>query len=267
MNNSHFNLPRPGPNTCALAVMTKAPQAGNSKTRLSPPLAPADAATLSACFLHDTCDNIAAITTGGNVEGIAVYTPRGAEAFYQSLLPESFTLLEQRGELFGDRLFHAVADLLALGYESLCLINSDSPTLPPAFLRDAVAALSKPGDRVVLGAASDGGYYLIGLKQAHRRLFEEIDWSTEKVLDQTIARAADIELPVIVLPDWYDIDDAATLRYLCDDLFLRNGDQAARAAPVPYEAPHTRAFLSQLIVAHDSGGVFADLRPHLARQT
>jgi rSAM/selenodomain-associated transferase 1 len=239
----------PKPNICALAVMTKAPQPGNSKTRLVPPLAVAQAATLSACFLRDTCNNIDAVSRGGTAAGVAVYTPVGAEAFFDGLLPESFGFVNQRGSLFGERLFYATEDLSTLGYDSFCLIDSDSPTLPPAFLRAAVSALLRPGDRVVLGPAADGGYYLIGLKRIHRRVFERVDWSTSRVLAQTIARAKEIKLPVTLLPTWFDVDDATTLRQLCDELFPRNGKQRMQSAPVAYRAPHTRAYLSRLIDA------------------
>lgn len=230
-------------NLCALAVMTKAPQAGNSKTRLVPPLAAKQAARLSACFLHDTCDNIAAVSRDGAAAGVAVYTPVGAEAFFDGLLPESFSRVSQRGSVFGDRLFHATEDLSSLGYDSFCLIDSDSPTLPPAFLRAAVSALSRPGDRIILGPAEDGGYYLVGLKKMHRRVFENIDWSTSRVLAQTIARAKEIKVPVTLLPSWFDVDDETTLRQLCDELFHSNGNQLA------YQAPHTRAYLSRLLDA------------------
>lgn len=179
---------RPG---CALAVMTKAPLAGSSKTRLTPPLTPHEAAELSACFLQDTCENIASVCLEGTSEGVAVFTPAGAESLFDGLLPASFTLLRQRGNSIEERLIHAAEDLISLGYDSLCLIGADTPTLPPAFLQAAVTALAQPGDRVVLGPAKDGGYYLIGLKKVHRHIFEEVDWSTSSVLAQTIARAAD----------------------------------------------------------------------------
>ena len=74
--------------------------------------------------------------------------------------------------------------------------------------------LAKRGDRIVLGPSDDGGYYLIGLKKMHRRLFEEIDWSTERVLEQTMRRAQEINMPVHLLPAGFDVDDRATLHRL-----------------------------------------------------
>lgn len=232
--------------------MTKAPLNGTTKTRLTPPLTAREAAKLSACFLKDTCDIIARVCLDGTTEGVAVYTPVGAEAFFNSLLPASFGLVSQRGNSFGARLFHAVEDLISFGYDSLCLIDSDSPTLPPAFLQAAVSALATPADRMVLGPAKDGGYYLIGLKKAHRHVFENMDWSTSRVLAQTIERAKEIKLPVTLLPAWFDVDDAATLRDLCRELFVKNGKPPTPSEPIAYRAPYTRAYLSQLLKT-DSG--------------
>jgi rSAM/selenodomain-associated transferase 1 len=249
---------------CALAMMIKAPRAGESKTRLVPPLTHEEAAALSVAFLRDTAANIASACAesagdvGRGVDAVAAYTPRGAEAAFDELLPHGFALLPQRGESFGERLFHAAADLLRLGYESCCLIDSDSPTLPRALLKAAIAELSRPGERIVLGPADDGGYYLIGMRRAHPRLFEEIEWSTAGVAAQTIARAREINIDVALLPAWYDVDDAATLRRLCGELFdaphvgefdaLNNGDgQACDARLTPYTATHTRAALARLL--------------------
>jgi rSAM/selenodomain-associated transferase 1 len=246
--------------SCALAMMIKAPRAGASKTRLVPPLTHAEAADLSVCFLRDTAANIAAAcaASAGAAQGVAVYTPVGAESAFDGLLPTDFSLLAQRGEGFGERLFNAADDLLRAGFDSLCLIDSDSPTLPERALSAAVEELSKPGDRVVLGAADDGGYYLIGIKGAHRRLFERIDWSTARVAAQTVERAEEINLPVALLPAWYDVDDAATLSRLCEEMFgaTRETQESRgvepREASCPeglegYDAPHTCDFLSRLI--------------------
>lgn len=237
-------LTRQRQDVCALSVVTKAPRSGSSKTRLTPPLTADEAATLSACFLRDTCSSIDEITVAGASAGVAVYTPVGAELAFEGLLPTSFSLLAQRGESFGERLLFAAQDLFAVGYESLCLINSDSPTLPQAYLRAAVSELARDGDRVVLGAADDGGYYLIGLKKFHPDLFKNIDWSTSRVLEQTIERAVQVGLEVSLLPCWYDVDDALTLRRLCDEFFHANED---RPEVIPYDARHTRQYLSSLL--------------------
>jgi hypothetical protein len=103
----------------------------------------------------------------------------------------------------------------------------------------AVEFLSSPGDRIVLGPCDDGGYYLIGLKRARREVFERIDWSTNRVLDQTIQRAAEIGVTVELLPTAYDVDDAAGLRRLCDELLAGSSSDGV--------APHTQKFLREVI--------------------
>lgn len=247
---------------CALAIMIKAPRAGASKTRLVPPLTHEEAAALSVCFLRDTAANIAeacAMKEGGAAEGVAVYTPVGAEGAFDGLLPPGFALLAQRGDSFGGRLFHAAADLLQLGYESLCLIDSDSPTLSGALLVAAVEELERAGDRVVLGPADDGGYYLIGMKRAHRRLFEGITWSTAEVLAQTIERAREIALDVGLLSTWYDVDDAHTLRHLCAELFdAPGGAEACHPKLTPYRAPHTREMIARLLEGEGRARIWAE---------
>src|SRR4051794_16481433 len=227
---------------CALAVMTKAPRAGRVKTRLSPPLTPEEAAGLNICFLRDTSAAIQATADEGLSRGVGVYTPVGEESAYADILPIGFELVPQRGDLFGERLTLAADDLLRIGFASVCLIDSDSPTVPQRAYARAVQFLAQPGDRVVFGPSDDGGYYLIGLKQLHRRLFEEIDWSTERVAEQTIQRAHEIGVPVELLPTWYDVDDRATLRRLCDELL---GPAATEGDG--FAAPATRAFLADLI--------------------
>ena len=233
------NLPsRVARGLCALAVMTKAPQAGRVKTRLVPPLTPEQAAELNKCFLVDTAAAISNAAGADTACGIAVYTPVGAESAYTDILPADFSLLPQRGDKFGERLYLALEDLFKCGFDSVCLIDSDSPTVPAENFAQAVELLSASEDRVVLGPSDDGGYYLIGMKKPHRHLFEQIDWSTERVLNQTMQRANKIGLEVKLLRTGYDVDDDASLRRLCNELL-------ANTTPADI-ASHTRDFLAQL---------------------
>ena len=87
------------------------------------------------------------------------------------------------------------------GFGAVCLLNSDSPTLPTALLVRAARALLAPGERVVLGPAEDGGYYLLGMKQPHAHLFADIAWSTDSVAAATRARAAALGLEVVDAAD------------------------------------------------------------------
>jgi rSAM/selenodomain-associated transferase 1 len=233
---------------CALTVMAKAPRPGAVKTRLSPPLTPDQAAALNICFLRDTTESLAAVAGGSSeakccAAGIISYTPVGDEALFDGLLPHGFALVAQRGSSFGERLLAAAEDVLACGYGSVCLIDSDSPTVPRAAYEQAVAELARPGDRVVLGPAADGRYYLIGLKQAHAAVFERIHWSTATVADDTRERAHEAGIELVELPLWYDVDDEATLEILKAELA---GIAPGFATLAGYSAPHTREFLLAL---------------------
>jgi hypothetical protein len=247
------NLPDRSTNgLCALAVMTKAPQPGRVKTRLVPPLTPEEAAELNKCFLRDTAAAISSACrqhpvsdahaspsqAASAARGLAVYTPVGAESVYNDILPVDFSLLPQRGDRFGERLYFAVEDLFKCGFEAVCLIDSDSPTVPAENFAEAVELLSTHQDRVVLGPSDDGGYYLIGVKKPRKDLFEQIDWSTERVLDQTIQRATEVGLEIQLLPTGYDVDDGTSLQRLCNDIM-------ADTTPSRI-APHTREFLASL---------------------
>jgi uncharacterized protein len=231
-------------NSCALAVMAKAPRPGKVKTRLTPPLAPDQASALNICFIRDTTENIQQVTEASNSAGLVAYTPVGDESAFDALLPSGFQLLAQRGDGFGERLLHASEDLFSCGFSAVCLIDSDSPTMPQEALLQAVEWLSRAGDRMVLGGSDDGGYYLIGIKRLHHRLFEQIDWSTERVFEQTLERAREIGLPAELLPAWYDVDDAATLERLRRELSGLSG--------AGYDAKHTRLYLETLQVAPGS---------------
>ncbi len=226
---------------CALTVMAKAPRSGKVKTRLAPPLTLDQAAAINICFLQDTTENIAAVTTSGKAAGIISYTPIGDEALFDNLLPADFALIPQRGEGFGERLLATAEDLLACGYGSVCLIDSDSPTVPAAAFEQAVAELASPGDRVVLGPSHDGGYYLIGLKRAHPEPFTNITWSTSSVFAETIAALKSANIETTILPLWYDVDDADTLDILTAELL--HGTPPTFATIPGYPAEHTRNFL------------------------
>jgi rSAM/selenodomain-associated transferase 1 len=228
----------------AIGIVCKTPAAGQSKTRLSPPLRPEECAALSACFTRDVAAKVQSLATGGDVAPYAVDTPAGAEAALRALLPDGFPLLAQAEGDLGLRMAKAVADLKAAGHAGVILIGSDSPTMPVAILSAAIEAV-RGGDNVVLSPALDSGYTLIGLSQPHPRLFADIPWSTSEVHRLTLLRAREIGLPVVNLPGWYDVDDAASLAMLEDEM---RGIAPPFAAPdlVGADAPATFAFLRAL---------------------
>ncbi len=222
---------------CAIAVMAKAPAPGRSKTRLTPPLTPEQAAALSAAFLRDITQGIARAAMDRPIVPWVAYAPAGQARAFDGILADGTRLLLADGATetppglagFGRCLFHAVHTLLSDGYEAACVLNSDSPTLPHRILCEAADILLAPGDRAVIGPAEDGGYYLLGMKSAHARLFADIEWSTDRVAETTRARAQEIGLELVELPRWYDVDDAASLDRLRHDL-ARSGPETAPAS-------------------------------------
>jgi rSAM/selenodomain-associated transferase 1 len=239
-NARRFDGKEHGMKAIAVGIFCKTPAAGRSKTRLSPPLRLEECAALSACFIRDLAATIDGLTHDGSAVGYAVYTPRGSEDALRQLLPGAFGLHAQCEGEFGVRLATAMRELLAR-HAGAIMVNADSPTLPTAILRDAVEAVAA-GDAVVLSPALDGGYTLIGLSRMHEELFTDIPWSTSEVYRKTVARAATLGLPVVNVPGWYDVDDAASLDLLLSELAGRRPgfSEALRGA----YAPATRAHLA-----------------------
>lgn len=219
---------------CAIAVMAKAPRPGLVKTRLVPPLSPSAASSLSASFLRDITENIALAAQTAEIHGYVAYAPAGSATSFDGMIASGTRLVLADGSGisisgvggFGCSLLHAAQALFAEGHESVCLLNSDSPTLPTRLIVQAASALAEAGNRVVLGPAEDGGYYVIGMKALHRHLFQDIAWSTDRVATETRERAAALGLPVVELDAWYDVDDAVSLRRLCVELATADADRA-----------------------------------------
>jgi len=209
--------------SCAIGVMAKSPRPGHSKTRLCPPLRPEQAALLSAAFLRDTTENIAAAALSAPIVGYAAYAPSGTEEALaphlasgtSRVLADGSTPVPQGVEGFGRCLLHAIQQLFAAGHTAACVLSSDTPTLPTDILVSAATALLACDERrVVMGACDDGGYYLLGMRLPHARLFADIAWSSSSVAATTRTRAAVLGLDLVELPIWYDIDDAAALERL-----------------------------------------------------
>ena len=230
--------------------MAKASTPGLTKTRLVPPLNYDEAASLNTAFLQDVIDNVllaaARAAPHAGIAPFAAYGPPGSEEFFRRNFPASVGLIEAWLPNFGDCLHRTICAILARGFASAVVLNADSPTLPTALLVETATVLAQPGDRAVLGPSSDGGYYLLGLKSPHRRMFEEIAWSTASVAEQTRARAREIGLDIHLLPEWYDVDDVETLRRLHADLSGAESAPRPAAAGVRYHAGRTAALFRRL---------------------
>ena len=212
----------------AVILMAKAPQPGTVKTRLCPPLSPAEAAELSRCFLLDALERLRALE---GVAPVLAYTPANGRAFFAEVAPDFALQPQPEGDL-GQRMAGCLEQLVAQGYTDLVLTGSDLPTLPTAYLQQAVDLLSNSRLDVVLGPSEDGGYYLIGMHHVYRELFRDMPWSTDQVFAKTLQRARDKGLQVACVPPWFDVDTAADLNRL---------HAALRQTPADV-APNTRQF-------------------------
>ena len=239
----------------AVVIMAKAPVAGTVKSRLVPPLTDEEAAALNRCFIRDLCTSIEAAAAIGAAEpglriaGLIAYTPVGMEASFEGLLPASFELVAQRGDGLTERLINVADDLFKAGYESVSLMNSDSPTIPASIIAGAATSLAQAGDRIAIAGADDGGYCLVGLKRRHWHIFEDIAWSTDAVLAQTLERATELGVEVARLPSWYDVDDATALNRLITELFGERPPLAKLTELRGSTAPTTRAWLSTALAS------------------
>jgi rSAM/selenodomain-associated transferase 1 len=225
----------------AIGIFCKTPIPGLSKTRLSPPLRPEECAALSACFIRDLAATIGELTREGDVAGYAVYTPAGTERALRAQLPDGFRLLLQCDGDLGTRLVTAMRELLN-DHAGAILVNADSPTLPVSILRAAIDA-TRSGDAIVLSPALDGGYTLIGLSHMHEHLFADIPWSTPRVHRLTVERAAEVGVPVVNVPGWYDVDDAESLALLQSE-FAGEPPVFTQAGLRGAAAPATRSYLA-----------------------
>lgn len=204
----------------ALAVMAKAPRAGEVKTRLTPPLAPETAAALYRCFLLDTLETVRRVR---DAFPLVAYAPPDAETDFAALAPDLPRLPQTEGDL-GARMARVTERLLGGGFDAVVVVGSDTPSLPVAYLDEAVRRLAGDAD-LVLGPSDDGGYYLIGLRAPRRDLLEGIAWSTGSVLDETRRRADAAGLRTSLLPGWFDVDTAADIERLRSTLGGAEGRQ------------------------------------------
>jgi rSAM/selenodomain-associated transferase 1 len=157
--------------------------------------------------LRDTLAAVARI----EAQKAVLYTPGDGEAEIQRMTPFDAIFLAQRGATLGERMRNGASELLARGFGRVVLVGADLPTLPAAFVMDALERLERRPKSLVLGPAEDGGYYLVGVTHVHNELFAGIPWGTADVLRQTQKAADALRLTVELLPRWYDVDIPADL--------------------------------------------------------
>jgi rSAM/selenodomain-associated transferase 1 len=219
------------------AIVTKAPEPGTVKTRLSPPLAPAEAAALAEAMLRDT---VARTVADQGSRPVLCFTPAAAAGWFRRAFPELADQRPQRGEGLGARLAWLFEELLgAPETRSVVALGSDQPLLPGGVVGRAHAALERGAD-VVLGPDAGGGYYLVGARAVHPELFLEVPMSSPSMCAATVALARARGLAVELLEEAYDVDVPADLQRLAADLERL---VALHAAGGPYSPRHTPRWL------------------------
>lgn len=217
----------------AAAIMARVPVPGQVKTRLVPPLTPAEAARLYAGFLQDTIDRLARLD---DITPFVACTPPAPAGLPAGFVPPEFSLLPQAGNDLGERLASVTETLFSRGATTVVLCDSDSPTLPGQYIEEAFQRLRESD--IVIGPSDDGGYYLIGMHRCIPRLFSGIPWSSADVTRRTIEVAGRLNLTVSLLEPWYDVDTAADLDHLCREAVALPEDNTV--------ARHTRRVLAEI---------------------
>ena len=191
--------------------MAKAPVAGEVKTRLVPPLTPAQAAEFYRALL---LDQFAHLRNFAAAERYVFYTPEDGANMLRDLGGAQYRYLAQRGGDLGARMQQVFTELWQLGHRNVLLIGSDLPALPLAILDEGFTQLAQAERRVVLGPSQDGGYYLVGMNRLTPEIFANMTWSHERVLADTMARLDGLSVSYSMLPPWFDLDVAEDFQRL-----------------------------------------------------
>ena len=211
-----------------LVIMAKAPRLGSVKTRLAESL-PLEAITeLYRCLLNDT---IALAQTLDHVE-IAIMCPASAAEDLSRVVAKTVPIVPQTGQGLAAGLACVFKHFAASGHQRVMAFNSDSPHLPAAVLETAFDLLETRD--LVVGPTHDGGYYLVGAKASHPGLFSNDGMGTRNALEALLTRARELGISVQLTDPFYDIDIAADLRQLADEL-----------RRMPRKAPRTAEWLSK----------------------
>lgn len=192
----------------AVILFAKDPVPGQVKTRLQTVW---DAETTCQFYLHILKNSIDKICGLDQVDRfVGVYPSRESGYFEDIAFSKDWAVFDQEGDDLGARMQNAFRRRFEEGYEKVVILGADSPTLPSAFIEQALHS-----DRgIVLGPSTDGGYYLIGMTGQVAPVFSQVDWGTDRVLGQTLQRLKEADLQPELLPVWYDVDRPEDVRFL-----------------------------------------------------
>jgi uncharacterized protein len=187
-------------------VFIRYPEEGKVKTRLAQRVGNKAACELYSAFVQDVLARLRGYSL------TIYYTPSTAASSLTEWLGNDYAYEPQRGDDLGIRMYNAFQKTLSR-YEQVVLIGSDCPDLSPSIIEEAFHNLADHD--MVLGPASDGGYYLLGLTSGHlvKSLFQGLTWGGKTVFNDTMTLSRQAGLRVHILPPWTDIDDIDALRH------------------------------------------------------
>jgi len=194
-----------------LIVFTRYPEPGKAKTRLAPRLGNKGAADIQKELTEDTLSRIRQLQKIHPVD-VSIYFAGGDLERMQAWLGSGQQYRHQKNGDLGERLISACADAFRLAYRRVVVIGSDCPGITHHHLELAFTALLHKD--LVLGPATDGGYYLIGLSREARSLFERVPWGTDAVLAETIQAGEKLGLSIEILEELSDVDRPEDLKYI-----------------------------------------------------
>lgn len=193
----------------ALIIFVKLPHLGQVKTRMQPELSTEVSLNLYKAMGRDLVGHF---SQSHYFDFFIHFWPENARGEMQSWLGMNLNYIPQQGSDLGERLKNSFSNAFQQNYQKVCIIGSDLPTLNE---KDILMAFEKlESSNVVLGPTMDGGYYLIALKKLYLQTFENIDWSTELVLRQTLLRIQQQNLSVFQMDIQQDIDIFEDVIYL-----------------------------------------------------
>ncbi len=200
--------------TTALIIFAKYPQAGKVKTRLAATIGEQQACALYREFVRWFLQRM--LRTDLFDEIAFAVSPQEQLAGFEKLFPGADAYVAQNpARDLGGRMDEVMRLWRARGFQRVLITGTDSPNLPIAYLQQAVEALSRHD--VVFGPADDGGYYLVGQSKPVAGMFDDINWSTETVLQESVEKLLQSGTSYHLLPAYYDIDDIEGLRRLDEE--------------------------------------------------
>lgn len=207
----------------SVIIMSRAPIAGKTKTRLDSHLKDEECAELHKAFLKDINNKFLNLKKKhSRLDLYLSFTPGDSASLFAEIIDQEFTRIPQRGNDLGEKMYNSAADAYQKSGLPVIITGSDLPLLDIEIFTEALAGLKERD--LVIGPSKDGGYYLIGMRKPQKMLFNFADWGSSSVLEKTIKEASRHNLKTHFLPEASDVDNFKELLQLRAELINRKVD-------------------------------------------